>query len=72
MPQVSASERANLLRVAQRDLRRVERAARDLDKARDELRRSILLAREAGETFEDIGRAAGLSRQRVQQIVRGE
>jgi DNA-directed RNA polymerase sigma subunit (sigma70/sigma32) len=58
--------------VAQRDLRRVERAARALDSARDELRRSILLAREAGETFEDIGRAAGLSRQRVQQIVRGE
>lgn len=55
--------------VAQRDLRRVERAARDLDKARDELRHSILLAREAGETFDDIGKAAGLSRQRVQQIV---
>jgi DNA-directed RNA polymerase sigma subunit (sigma70/sigma32) len=56
--------------VAQRDLRRVERAARALDTARSELQRAILLARDAGETFDDIGRAAGLSRQRVQQIVR--
>lgn len=57
------------MEMAQRDLRRVERASRDVDKARAELRRSILLARDAGETFEDIGRAAGLSRQRVSQIV---
>jgi len=56
--------------VAQRDLRRVERAAREVDIARAELRDAILKAREAGETFDDIGRAAGLSRQRVQQIVR--
>jgi hypothetical protein len=35
-------------------------------------RRGLLLAREAGETFEDIGRAAGLSRQRVQQIIKSE
>jgi DNA-directed RNA polymerase sigma subunit (sigma70/sigma32) len=58
--------------VAQRDLRRVERAARRLDSARDELRAAIVQARGAGETFDDIGRAAGLSRQRVQQIVRGK
>jgi hypothetical protein len=56
--------------VAQRDLRRVERAARRVDAARDELRAAILQAREAGETYDDVGRAAGLSRQRVQQIVR--
>jgi DNA-directed RNA polymerase sigma subunit (sigma70/sigma32) len=56
-------------RVAKRDLKRVERAARQVDKARDELRAAIVLAREAGETFEDIGRAAGLSRQRAQQIL---
>jgi DNA-directed RNA polymerase sigma subunit (sigma70/sigma32) len=42
-----------------------ENAARD----REELRVAILLARDAGETFDDIGGAAGLSRQRVQQIV---
>jgi DNA-directed RNA polymerase sigma subunit (sigma70/sigma32) len=57
--------------VAQADLRRVERAARSLAKAREELRMAIVLARDAGETFDDIGRSAGLSRQRVQQIVSG-
>jgi len=56
-------------RVAKRDLRRVQRAARGVDQARDELRVAIVDAREAGETFEDIGRAAGISRQRVQQIL---
>jgi hypothetical protein len=56
--------------MAQHDLRRVERAARKAASARLELRQAILLARESGETFEDIAHAAGLSRQRVQQIVR--
>jgi len=70
LPKVNANERANLAGVAQRDLRRVERAARKMDLARDELRQAIVQARSAGETFDDIGRAAGLSRQRVQQIVR--
>jgi DNA-directed RNA polymerase sigma subunit (sigma70/sigma32) len=58
--------------MAQADLRRVERAARKSRSARQELRQAILLAREAGETFEDIGGAAGLSRQRVSQIVSGK
>lgn len=58
--------------MAQRDLRRVARAASAVDKARGELREAILTAREAGETFEDIARHAGLSRQRIQQIARGE
>jgi DNA-directed RNA polymerase sigma subunit (sigma70/sigma32) len=58
--------------MAQRDLRRVERAARQADAARSELRQAILLAREAGETLDDIGRAAGLSRQRVAQIIKEE
>jgi DNA-directed RNA polymerase sigma subunit (sigma70/sigma32) len=57
-------------RVAKRDLKRVERAARRVDLARDDLRAAILLAKEAGETFEDIGRAAGVSRQRIQQILK--
>jgi hypothetical protein len=55
--------------MAQRDLRRVERAAVRIDKAREELRLAIWMARQAGETFDDIGSAAGLSRQRVQQII---
>jgi DNA-directed RNA polymerase sigma subunit (sigma70/sigma32) len=58
--------------VAQADLRRIERAARNVAAARRELRQAIMLAREAGETFEDIGRAAGVSRQRIAQIVREE
>lgn len=60
---------ANVSGMAQSDLRRVERAARNAAKARDELRVAILLAHDAGETMSDIARAAGLSRQRVSQIV---
>jgi DNA-directed RNA polymerase sigma subunit (sigma70/sigma32) len=63
---------AEMQDMAQADLRRVERAARKSRSARQELRQAILLAREAGETFEDIGGAAGLSRQRVSQIVSGK
>lgn len=72
LPQVRAMKGANQLGMAERDLRRVERAARRVDVARAELRQAILLARESGETFDAIGRAAGLSRQRVQQLVRGK
>jgi DNA-directed RNA polymerase sigma subunit (sigma70/sigma32) len=57
--------------VAQGDLRRVERAASNAAKSREELRIAITLARSAGETLHDIGRAAGLSRQRIAQILRG-
>jgi DNA-directed RNA polymerase sigma subunit (sigma70/sigma32) len=53
------------------DLRRVERAAADAARAREQLRVTITLARAAGETLVDIGRAAGLSRQRIAQILRG-
>lgn len=56
--------------VAKTHLLGVERAARKAAQAREGLRVAILLARDAGETFDDIGRAAGLSRQRIQQIVR--
>ena len=52
------------------DLRRVERAAANAVKSRDELRVAITLARAAGETLEDIGRACALSRQRIAQILR--
>ena len=57
--------------MAQADLRRVERAAADSVKAREQLRVAITLARAAGETLVDIGRAAGLSRQRIAQILSG-
>ncbi len=40
------------------------------ESSRAELRQAILLARAAGETFTDIARAAGLSAQRIHQIVR--
>jgi transcriptional regulator with XRE-family HTH domain len=57
--------------MARGDLRRVERAAETAAKSREELRVSINIARAAGETLADIGRAAGLSRQRIAQILRG-
>lgn len=57
--------------MARGDLRRVERAAEGAAKSREELRVSIKIARAAGETLADIGRAAGLSRQRIAQILRG-
>jgi DNA-directed RNA polymerase sigma subunit (sigma70/sigma32) len=57
--------------MAQGDLRRVERAAANAAKSREELRVAIALARAAGETLQDIGRAAGLSRQRIAQVLRG-
>jgi hypothetical protein len=57
--------------MAQGDLRRVERAAANAAKSREELRVAITLARAAGETLHDIGRAAGLSRQRIAQVLRG-
>jgi DNA-directed RNA polymerase sigma subunit (sigma70/sigma32) len=40
-----------------------------MDEARAELRQAIVLAHRAGETMEDIGRAAGLTRQRVSQLL---
>jgi len=46
--------------MAQSHLRRVERAAGKAARSREELRVAITLARAAGETLEDIGRAAAL------------
>jgi DNA-directed RNA polymerase sigma subunit (sigma70/sigma32) len=56
--------------VAEKHLRQVARAALRAVEARAELRQAILLARASGETLDAIGRAAGLSRQRVAQILR--
>jgi hypothetical protein len=56
--------------MAQTDLRRVASAARGLEKAKGELREAIMRARESGETYRDIGAAAGLTHPRIIQIVR--
>jgi hypothetical protein len=56
--------------MAQVDLRRVASAARTLDKAKDALSTAIVCARESGESYRDIGKAAGLSHARIIQIVR--
>ncbi|MER3405318.1 MAG: hypothetical protein C4289_09310, partial [Chloroflexota bacterium] len=55
--------------VAQRHLREVERLARKAAEARAALIAAIMAAYESGETYSDIARAAGLTRQRIAQIV---
>ena len=69
LPEALTGRAWNSMVVAKRDLKRVERAARKADDAREELRHAIEQARAAGETLDDIGRAAGLSRQRISQIL---
>ena len=59
-------------KMARSDLERVRRAAEKSASAREELRQAIRLARASGETYADIGSAAGLSRQRVEQIHKGK
>jgi DNA-directed RNA polymerase sigma subunit (sigma70/sigma32) len=49
--------------------RELEQAEEDRAKAREKLRQAILRAHEEGVSFAAIGRAAGLSRQRIRQIV---
>lgn len=56
--------------VARADLQRVERAAVRLVEAREEMRVALELARASGERLEDIGRAAGISRQAVAKALR--
>jgi DNA-directed RNA polymerase sigma subunit (sigma70/sigma32) len=55
--------------VAMADLRRVERCKQEADRAREDLFAAIIRARESGETLRDIGKAAGLSHQRIAQIL---
>lgn len=52
--------------VAQRDLKKVQRLARRLEKTRAELRDAMLAANEAGESVRDIASFAGMSSSRVQ------
>jgi DNA-directed RNA polymerase sigma subunit (sigma70/sigma32) len=55
--------------VARSDLDRVTRATEALEEARAALREAMKRAKDSGETFEDIGKAAGVTRQRAWQIV---
>lgn len=56
--------------MARADLRRVQLAARKVDSARAELYAAICAAHASGETYRDIAEAAGISYQRVGQIVK--
>lgn len=56
--------------MAQKHLRDVEAALRNVERAQERLRDAILAASESGETLRDIGERAGLSPQRVHQIIR--
>jgi len=56
--------------VAQSDLRRVERACQRLIDARKELEAAIKAASASGETQRDIAERAGMSHQRINQILR--
>lgn len=62
--------RAKSRSMAQADLRRVERCRRQVDHSRSDLHRAIKEAVASGETYRDVAKAAGLSHQRVAQIVK--
>lgn len=55
-----------------RELTKVRRAAEKAERAPAELRAAILAARAAGATLPEIAAAAGVTKQRVHQIVREE
>lgn len=57
------------LPMARKHLRRVTAFAKKLEQARLDRDQAIREAWNAGETYRDIGRSAGLSHTRVQQIV---
>jgi hypothetical protein len=54
----------------ERDLARIELAAERAKEARAELERAIVQAHERGDSLRTIAEAAGLSHQRVHQIIR--
>jgi DNA-directed RNA polymerase specialized sigma24 family protein len=56
--------------VAQKHLRDVAKAARQVEQARAGLRRAIMAAQESGETIRDIAPFAGLSITRVHELLR--
>ena len=55
--------------VAKSDLRRVSRCAHQVEMARLKFIEAIIVARDSGESLRDIAEAAGLSHQRVHQIL---
>jgi predicted transcriptional regulator len=63
-----ASERKTL-DVARADLNRVTKTTEELKACRKKQRDAMIAAVRAGETYEDIGVAAGITRQRAHQIV---
>jgi len=56
--------------MAQKHLKAVTKAARAIDAAREQLADAILEALDSGETVVDIGKAAGLGRSRVYELIR--
>ena len=58
--------------MARADLERVERATRLVAEALAERDNAIRAAHASGETYKDIALRAGLSYQRIAQIVKGE
>ena len=56
--------------MAQADLRRVERCRQQLEDARAGLHQAIRDAVASGETYRDVAKLAGISHQRVAQIVK--
>ena len=58
--------------MARRDLARVAKAKQKVVQAQAELRASIIAAVESGETYRAVAAQAGISHQRVAQIVRGQ
>lgn len=60
---------ANRKRMAQADLRRVTMRAQVVKRARGDLEAAIRDARASGETYRDIAAAAGMSYQRVWQLL---
>jgi hypothetical protein len=58
--------------VARSDLKRVAKARTRIVAAERELVQALVAAHESGETYRDIGLEAGLSHQRVHEIVTAE
>lgn len=58
--------------MAKSDLRRVRRARQRIGAAEQELVAAMVAAHESGEAYRDIGKEAGLSHQRVHEIVTAE
>jgi hypothetical protein len=58
--------------MARADMRRVVQTKRDLERCRGAYLDAIKAAVASGETYRDVGRMAGISHQRVHQIVHEE